>query len=184
MRPTAVIALAAVAVSVGFGNFGAATAIGTKGVDLRTRVAVALLFTVFEGGVPVIGVALGRAAAHSLGAGAQLAGGLVLCAAGLYLLGSDLLGGHRHRSRDVTSLVHLVVLSALLSLDNLVVGFGLGTYRVSLAAAAIVLGVVGGGLGLAGLELGRRIGTRAGTWSEALGGLVLVGVGAAIAAGA
>lgn len=68
------IALVVVALSVGFGNFGAATAIGMGGVDRRTRLAVALLFGVFEGGVPIIGVLIGHAAAHGLGSNASLAG--------------------------------------------------------------------------------------------------------------
>jgi putative Mn2+ efflux pump MntP len=38
-------------------------------------------------------------------------------------------------------------------------------------------------LSLAGLELGSRIGSRAGQRGELLGGLVLIAVGAAIAAG-
>jgi putative Mn2+ efflux pump MntP len=38
-------------------------------------------------------------------------------------------------------------------------------------------------MSLAGLELGRRLGVRAGDQGEIIGGLVLIGVGAAIAAG-
>lgn len=100
------------------------------------------------------------------------------------MLVSDLVGGHAPRPQTSMGVGRLVGLAALLSLDNLVVGFGLGTYRVSLVTAAVVLGAVGGVLGLAGLELGRRVGDRAGRWSEALGGIILVCVGAAIAAGA
>jgi manganese efflux pump family protein len=63
------------------------------------------------------------------------------------------------------------------------VGFALGDYRVNVAVAAIVIGVVSLALSLLGLELGSRIGTRAGDGGELIGGIVLVGVGIAIATG-
>lgn len=179
-----IAALIVVALSVGLDNFGAATAIGLGGVDRRMRLTVALVFGVFEGGVPIIGVLIGRVAANSLGSKASLAGGLLLCAAGIYMLASDLLGDRSKRTPTPTGLARLLILAALLSLDNLVVGFGLGAYRVSLVTAAIVLGVVGGSLGLVGLEFGRRLGDKAGKWSEALGGAVLVCIGVVIAVGA
>jgi putative Mn2+ efflux pump MntP len=77
----------------------------------------------------------------------------------------------------------LVVTALALSIDNLAVGFALGTYHVDLALAAAVIGAVSVALSLVGLELGARIGTRTGRWGELLGGLVLIAVGAAVAAG-
>jgi putative Mn2+ efflux pump MntP len=50
--------------------------------------------------------------------------------------------------------------------------------------AAVVIGAVSVSLSLAGLELGNRFGARTGERGEIVGGLVLVGVGVAIAAGA
>ena len=69
-----------------------------------------------------------------------------------------------------------------LSIDNLAVGFALGTYHVSFAIAAIAIGAVSVVMSLSGLELGHRLGTRTGRRGELLGGLVLIGVGIAIAA--
>jgi manganese efflux pump family protein len=70
-----------------------------------------------------------------------------------------------------------------LSIDNLVVGFALGTYHVSLPLAAAVIGTVSVVMSLAGLELRARIGMRAGQRGELLGSLVLIGVGLAIGTG-
>ncbi len=77
----------------------------------------------------------------------------------------------------------LLVTGIALSIDNLAVGFALGTYHVSLPVTAAVIGTVSIAMSLAGLELGARIGMRAGQRGELLGGLVLIGVGVAIGAG-
>jgi manganese efflux pump family protein len=77
----------------------------------------------------------------------------------------------------------LLVTGAALSIDNLAVGFALGTFHVSLAVAAIIIGAVSVTMSLIGLELGSRIGTRAGERGEVLGGLVLIAVGIAVASG-
>jgi putative Mn2+ efflux pump MntP len=76
-----------------------------------------------------------------------------------------------------------MVTGAALSIDNLAVGFALGTFHVSVALAAVVIGVVSVAMSLTGLELGHRIGARAGDRGELIGGLVLIGVGIAVAAG-
>ncbi len=78
----------------------------------------------------------------------------------------------------------LFVTAAALSLDNLVVGFALGTHTVPIALAAVVIALVSVAVTLIGLELGDRMGQWAEEWSEEISGIVLVGVGAAVVAGA
>jgi manganese efflux pump family protein len=75
-----------------------------------------------------------------------------------------------------------LLLAASLSIDNLIVGFALGAYHASLPVAVTVIGVVSVGLSLIGLELGSHLGTRVDHNSELLAGIVLICVGATIAA--
>ena len=77
----------------------------------------------------------------------------------------------------------LIVTGVALSVDNLAVGFALGTFHVSLPVAVIVIGAVSVRLSLIGLELRQRLGARTGDRGEVLGGLVLIAVGIAVAAG-
>lgn len=70
-----------------------------------------------------------------------------------------------------------------MSLDNLAIGFALGTRRFSLPMAAGLIGAVSVAMSLVGLELGSRIGTQLGRRGELVGGVILVGVGVAIASG-
>jgi len=81
-------------------------------------------------------------------------------------------------------LAHLLVSGLALSVDNLVVGFALGTYHTSIALGVIVIGVVSVAMSLIGLELGAGIGRWAGRRGEQLAGVMLISVGIAIAAGA
>lgn len=69
------------------------------------------------------------------------------------------------------------------SVDNLVVGFAMGPSPVGFALAAVVIGAVSVVLSLAGLELGGLVGIRIGRGGDVLGGVVLIGVGAAVGAG-
>ena len=81
-------------------------------------------------------------------------------------------------------IIRLLVSGLALSLDNLVVGFALGTYHTSIALGAIVIGAVSVAMSLAGLELGAGIGNWAGQRGEQLAGVMLISVGIAIASGA
>jgi putative Mn2+ efflux pump MntP len=80
--------------------------------------------------------------------------------------------------------VRLLASGLVLSVDNLVIGFALGTYGIGIALGAIVIGAVSVGMSLAGLELGGLLGRWAGRRSEQMSSLILIAVGAAIGAGA
>ena len=181
------LALLLVAVSLGLSNFAAAIGIGAAGVDARTRLRVGLIFGVFETGMPLLGLLLGRSLAHTLGHAAHWIGAALLIATGCYavLQAARSRAGEQRKPAVAAAqrTGQLLVTGAALSIDNLAVGFALGTYHVSLAVAAITIGVVSVTMSLLGLELGDRLGTRTGERGELLGGLVLIAVGVAVAGG-
>jgi putative Mn2+ efflux pump MntP len=167
--------------SLGLNNFAASIAIGLSGVDRATRIRTALAFGLFEAAMPVVGLLIGRGLSHDLGGAANTVGGLLLVGVGVQVTVSAI------RSRDDSPpaltgarMPKLLVLAAALSIDNLVVGFALGAYRVPLVLSIAVIASVSVGLSLAGLELGARLGARAGRRSELLSGIVLIGVGLAV----
>jgi putative Mn2+ efflux pump MntP len=99
--------------------------------------------------------------------------------------GSDLSPGVSSLLESPSSRLGRLLASGLvLSMDNLVVGFALGTYGVSVAAGAILIGSISVAMSLVGLELGGLLGRWAGQRSEQMSGLILILVGAAIAGGA
>ena len=154
------LALLLVAVSVGLDNFGASTAIGVSGVDRKLRLRVVLIFGVFEAAMPVVGLLLGHSLARDLGTTTKPIGGALLGLAGGYAIVTELVRDKEPARDSEPNIKRLVLIGAVLSIDNLVIGFALGTYHVNLVVAALTIAVVSVVLSLAGLEIGRHLGER------------------------
>jgi putative Mn2+ efflux pump MntP len=80
-------------------------------------------------------------------------------------------------SSDPTSGWSLVILSVATSIDALAVGFSLGLIGSKIIIPVLVIGAVAAGFTLAGMYLGKRIGTGWGRKVEILGGVILIGIG-------
>jgi manganese efflux pump family protein len=189
-----VLELLLVALALGLSNMAAAVGIGVSSSTPHPRKAavrwrVALVFGLFEAGMPVVGVLAGHAASSALGGAARLTGGILLAAVGCYQLYAALRERAQGAKSDAVDSAdgwggwRLLVSGFALSLDNLVVGFALGAYHVGLIAAALVIGAVSVALSLAGLEAGALLGAAFGRLGTAVGGGVLGVVGLAIAVG-
>jgi manganese efflux pump family protein len=176
-----VLALLLVAGALGLNNFAASIAIGLSGVDPGVRIRAAFAFGIFEAGMPIVGLVLGRHLAHTLGSHAHTVGGLLLIAAGVQTVVSAIRANEpTSRSHLGTKTGSLLLLAAVLSIDNLVVGFALGAYRTPLVLSVAIIALVSVGLSLLGLELGARLGARVEHTSELISGAVLISVGLAI----
>jgi manganese efflux pump family protein len=199
-----VLALLLLAVALGLSNFAAAIGIGVSGVRGRAKVQIAVVFGVFEAGMPVLGVALGQGVAASLGHAARWLGGAALIAIGVTGLilarrgprgprepreAGGVRGAGERRAADAGRdgaswrLGRVVASGLALSADNLAAGFALGAYHTGLAAAAVAFGAVSVLMSLAGLELGARLGAGVGDRSEMVASVMLIAVGTAVAAG-
>lgn len=192
------LALLLVAAAVGVSNLVAAVGLGMSGVDARTRWRVGLVFGAFEAGMPVVGLLIGQHVATQIGQASRWIGGALLVGVGLV----GLIGPIRVRradpgdeARDTTphpgelGLPRLLLSGLALSLDNLVIGFALGTYQTGILLSALVIGSVSVAMSLAGLEIGARVGQwtrgrpRGDKLGDRLGAALLIGVGIAVAAG-
>ena len=179
------LALAVAAIAVGLDNFGAAIGIGTAHGRSRYRWQVAAVFGVFEAGMPVLGMVAGRAVAGQIAGLAPVIGGVAVGLMGVASVAETLRhGSGRSPERPKTlGLGRLLLLGLVLSLDNLAVGFALGSAKISLVAAVVVIGVASVALSLLGLELGGRLGERVGERGELVGGVALMVVGVLIGLG-
>ncbi len=177
-----VVTLLLVGLSVGLGNFAASVAIGLGGVTKKLRIRIAIVFGIFETGMPIIGLLIGQRIAHDLGGKANIIGGLLLGLTGIYLIISSL---RKSDDKDVVNAskgwAKLIFTGLALSIDNLIIGFGLGTHNQPILLSAIVIGTISIGLALIGLELGNKLNSKVGSYSEILSGVILIFVGLLIA---
>jgi len=177
-----VFGLLLAAIALGASNGAAAIGIGLGGIDRRTRLRVSIVFGAFEAGMPLIGLVLGREIASVLGGSAQQLGGALVVAVGVH----EWFSQRGEEARVGSSTGHparLVVTAFALSIDNLVVGFALGSLHVSFLVAAATIGGVSAALTLVGLEIGTRLGARLERGSRAIGAVVLILLGVVLAAG-
>lgn len=164
---------------LGLDTFALATALGVAGLEPRDRLRVSLVFTLFEAGMPIVGLLVGRAAGSFVGAWAGYAGVVFLLLAGLLLLrpGKDeddeerrlqLLG----RARGFA----IIDLGLSISVDELTVGVSAGLLGLSIAVAVAWIAVQAFLVTQAGLRLGNRVGEGLRERSEQAAGVALIAV--------
>jgi putative Mn2+ efflux pump MntP len=188
-----VIALLLASCAVGLSNLAASIGIGISGVNARIRLRVGLVFGAFEAGMPLVGLVIGQGLATEAGLVVRWPGAILLMLIGALGVVRSLRARRANPPQPGApaaevipqgSNVRLLASGLVLSMDNLVVGFALGTYGISIAVGAIVIGTVSVIMSLAGLELGGLLGRWAGRRTEQMSGMILILVGAAIAGGA
>jgi putative Mn2+ efflux pump MntP len=179
------VGLLLVSVSVGLSNFAGAIGIGLSGIDVRTRIRVGIAFGLFEAVMPIIGLLVGQAVAGYFGHLARYVGGGILVLTGAYTIwqGRQVESEEKRPARKDLRTHRLIVTAAALSIDNLAVGFALAIYHIQIVLAAVTMGVISVAMSLIGLELGHRLGAVVEARAEELGGVVLIGVGIALATG-
>ncbi len=172
------VKLIALVLPLGLDTFAVGAALGAAGVSPRRRLRLAILFTAFEAGMPVIGLGLGAGLGRAIGGAADYAAIGVLLGFGLYTL----LSGKDDDERALGRLVDMrglgaVVLGLSISLDELAIGFTLGLLGLP---TILVVALIAGEAFVAaqiGLRLGARVGERTREGAERLAGVALTGVG-------
>ena len=173
-----VLTLVLVGLSVGLGNFAASIAIGIDGISKAIRIRVILVFGLFETLMPIIGLIIGKNISHYLGGSANLIGGILLGLTGFYLIISSLNRNKSNKNNKLsTDWTSLLITGLALSIDNLIVGFSLGTNNQPLLLAIIIIGTTSIVLALIGLELGNKLKSKTEEYSEILSGAILILVG-------
>jgi putative Mn2+ efflux pump MntP len=173
--------LLAFVLPLGLDSFAVAAAIGAVQLTtLRQRLRVSLVFMLFEGGMPLIGLGLGTALARGIGHVANYLAAAAVIAIGAWMLlaGDDdddeakagrLTGSHG---------LALIALGISISLDELAVGFTIGLARVPLTAVIVAIAVQAFLAAQLGLTLGARMGERWRERAEQVAGIGLILLGA------
>lgn len=169
--------LIALVLPLGLNTFAVAAALGMIGTTPTSRVRVSVIFTAFEAGMPLIGLALGAPLGQAIGPAADYVAIGVLIGFGLYtLLGTD---RDEQRISDLAQArgPRALLLGLSVSLDELAIGFSLGLLRLPVAVAIALIALQAFILTQLGLHLGQRLSERLREGAERLAGVALTGLG-------
>jgi manganese efflux pump family protein len=152
-------------------NFRVSIVLGTVPFSFRRAVQVALMFGLWDGVMPLLGLLLGSYVSEATGTVAEYVGAIVLGGYGLYLLISAL------RNPEPDELDHPLALFGIplsLSLDNLLTGTSLGLLGFSPWISAAVFGITTALMSFVGLQMGRAAARVIRIRSDLLSGVMLI----------
>lgn len=178
-----VIAILGIAVGLAMDALAVAICAGIRlgGATPRQLFRFSFHFGLFQAGMPLVGWLAGREFLWAIDAWDHwIAFGLLAGVGGKELLEARSASEISAAPGDPTRGWSLVALSVATSLDALAVGLSFALLDVAIWYPCAVIGLVTGGLTLAGMRLGRRLGLALGRRLRALGGILLLGIGVKI----
>ena len=170
--------LIALIIPLGLDTFAVAAALGMIGASAKRKRQITVLFTGFETGMPLVGLALGVPLGHAIGSAADYLAIGILIVFGLYTL----LAAEDDEQRRLQQLTHItgpraIALGLSISLDELAIGFTLGLLHLPAALVIALIAVQTVVVTQLGLRIGGRLGRRTREGAERLAGVALIGLG-------
>lgn len=175
-----VIKLIALALPLTLDSFLIAAAIGLGRPAWHTRLRISTFFAVFEGGMPLLGLALGAALSGPLGGAAEYVAIAILVGFGLYtVFNGSQEDDNARRLVDARGLT-VLALGLGISLDGLALGFTYGVLKLPVVLTTVVIVAQAFLASQLGFAVGRSIPPRYRELGEKLAGWALVLIAAAL----
>jgi putative Mn2+ efflux pump MntP len=160
--------IAAFVIPLGFDTFAVAVALGLRGLrPLRP----ALLFSLFETAMPLIGILVGRYLGFRFGALAVYLGAIILIGLGIHTLRETLEPNNKTALLSFESVRGTLIAGLGISTDEIAVGFPLGALGLPIIPVLAAIAVQAFLVTAAGILLGRRIGTALGVMASRIAGI-------------
>ncbi|MGB8254384.1 MAG: manganese efflux pump [Pseudonocardiaceae bacterium] len=176
-----IVSLLLFVLPLGLDTFAIAAAVGASQPSGQARWRISAIFAIFEGGMPLVGLALGASLGHTVGSVADYLSGGLLVVLGGYLWRANEEDDEVAKARRLTSArgAALVGLALSISLDELAIGFSLGlgaglTVPATIVAVITIQTLVVSQLGL---SFGVRISEHVRERIERLAGPMLIILG-------
>jgi putative Mn2+ efflux pump MntP len=176
----AVLKLLAFVLPLGLDSFAVAAAIGaSQATTVAQRLRISLIFVLFEGGMPLIGLVLGAVLARGIGQVAEYVAGAAVVAIGARML----LASDQDEEETVSRLagsrgLALIGLGISISLDELAIGVTIGLAHLPITAVIVAIALQAFVAAQLGLAVGARIGERWRERAEQIAGIALILLGA------
>jgi putative Mn2+ efflux pump MntP len=166
------IALSLMALALGMDAFSVALGMGLLCLRLRQIFYIGLTIGLFHIFMPLVGMAVGRFLSREFGSIATYAGGVLLL-----WLGGQMIVTSFQQEEGTSFLPHgagLLFFAFSVSLDSFSVGLSLGIFGARTMATILLFGLFSTVLTWIGLLVGRHFRQWLGSYSEALGGSILL----------
>jgi manganese efflux pump family protein len=175
-----VLKLLAFVLPLGLDSFAVAAAIGaTQVTTMWQRLRISLVFVIFEGAMPIIGLGLGAVLARGIGQIAGYLAGTAVIAIGAWMLLAGGTDDDQKAGRITTSRgLALIALGISISLDELAIGFSIGLARLPVTAVIVAIALQALIAAQLGLAVGAQISDHWCERAEQIAGIALVLLGA------
>lgn len=171
-----VFTLSVMAFALGMDAFSIGLGMGMIRLRMRQIFKIGIMIGLFHVWMPLLGMITGRFLSDQFGAFAGYAGGVLLLVLGAQMIWSSI--SSNNNSRLITPVgFGLLIFALSVSLDSFSVGLTLGIYQAKTALVLLCFGISATILTWLGLLIGREVQGWLGTYSEALGGSILLGFG-------
>ncbi len=161
--------------ALGMDAFSIGIGMGMLQLRLRQIVKIGVVIGLFHIGMPLAGLLLGKQISSHFGGIAVIIGGCLLLLLGLQMIHSSFKPENEPFVNPVGFGLLLFAVSA--SLDSFSVGLSLGIYGARTFLTIFMFGIMSMLLTWGGLLMGRKVQKWLGSYSEALGGLILLAFG-------
>jgi putative Mn2+ efflux pump MntP len=160
----------------------AAAIASARPLTIPDRLRVAALLLLFEGGMPLIGLALGAGLAHVIGDIADYLAPAAVIAIGVWMLFRKVEHAEEKKAGRLTSALDMAVIGLGLgiSLDELVIGFSLGLAHLPVIPVILAIAVQAFFAAQLGLTLGSRLSEHLRERTHQLAAVILIILGAAL----
>ncbi|AQX53169.1 MULTISPECIES: manganese efflux pump MntP [Priestia] len=169
------ITLVIMAFALGMDAFSVGLGMGLVRLRFRQIFYIGVIIGLFHIWMPLLGMFIGKLLSDKLGMLATYGGGVLLLILGIQMIYSSF-------KRDEEPFIKpvgwgLIIFALGVSLDSFSVGLSLGIFGARTFLTIMIFGVVSMLLTWLGLLLGRRVQGWLGSYSEALGGSILLAFG-------
>jgi manganese efflux pump family protein len=163
-------------------TFILSAALGLAGLPQKERVRTSLILSIFEAGMPIVGVLVAHGIGDMLGRFAGYTAAIVIALIGLLALTTN---DEKKEQQRLKMLAHarglaIIDLGISISVDELAIGAGLGLIHIPLFTVVIFLGIQSFAAAQLGLWLGGRLNDTLRESAERVAGFILISVAIAL----
>ncbi|WP_223594903.1 manganese efflux pump MntP [Neobacillus bataviensis] len=170
-----VMTLLLMAFALGMDAFSVALGMGMHKLRLKKIFEIGITIGLFHVWMPLLGLVAGKFLSEKFGAFATFIGGLLLIVLGVQMIWASLKKGEEKAITPAG--IGLIIFALSVSLDSFSVGLSLGIYGAKTLLVLLCFGIAATVQTWAGLLLGRKVSSWMGSYSEALGGAILLAFG-------